>query len=67
MHLRPGDPAEAGRRGDGGLSGSTMVATAGSAFHGLDLVALAISASPPFLAAAWWVVRRLRRNEVPDV
>ncbi len=39
-----------------------MLATAGSGFHGFDLVALALSASPPFLAAAWWVVRRQRRS-----
>lgn len=29
---------------------------------GLDLLALALSASPPFLAAGWWLMRRTSRK-----
>jgi hypothetical protein len=37
-----------------------MLAHGPTGFEGFDLIALALSASPPFLFAAWWLTRRSR-------
>jgi hypothetical protein len=39
-----------------------VVAHIADGFHGFDLFALALSATPPFVAAGWWLARWLRRR-----